>query len=266
MSISTFLSRPYPSNINHLLLKCGTDVLVGASGQLDQSRFNNIARQCVELWTSVTIVSSAGSKAGEESMHGQEPPLASFFTRKEYAAVGARHLLKRWGDAFAFAHYQREIAQIWVTPTNLVDLYERDRISTAIRFCHRSGVVPILNENDIVSESWFGMDNDVLAVSIAELTHPDAVLFLTRVGGVYEEDPAQNPHARRYYEINTDAARSIAADASTRSPYGNGGMRQKLLQAVRCVEMGMRVAIAGSENDNIRRFAAGESVGTVICL
>lgn len=266
MSITAFLNRPYPANINHLLVKCGTDVLVGASGRLEQNSFNYIARQCVELWTSVTIVSSAGIKAGEESIHGGEPPFAAFFSRKEYAAVGARHLLQKWGDAFAIAPYPREIAQIWVTPVNLNDQGERDRISTAIRFCHRHGVVPIVNENDVVSESWRGMGNDFLAATIAELTHPDAALFLTRVGGVYEEDPVQNPHARRYYEIDVDAARILAAAGSTRSRHGNGGMHQKLLQAIRCVEMGMRVGIAGPEDDNILRFAAGESVGTMICL
>lgn len=262
MSIPTFLNRPYPANINHLLVKCGTGVLVGESGQLDQNAFNYIARQCVELWTSVTIVSSAGIKAGEESIHGEEPPFAAFFSHKEYAAVGARHLLRKWGDAFA--PYRKEIAQIWVTSVNLNDQGERDRIGTAIRFCHRHGVVPIVNENDVVSESWRGMDNDFLAATIAELTHPDAVLFLTRVGGVYEEDPVQNPHARRYYEIDIDAARILATAGSTRSRHGNGGIHQKLLQAIRCVEMGMRVGIAGAEDDNIRRFAAGESVGTMI--
>ena len=127
-------------------------------------------------------------------------------------------------------------------------------------------VPDIVNENEVVSASWRGMGNDFLAATIAELTHPDAVLFLTRVGGVYEEDPVQNPHTRRYDEINIDAARILVATTSTRSRHGNGGMHQKLLQAIRCVEMGMRVGIAGAEDDNILRFAAGESVGTVIRL
>ncbi len=259
-----FNNRPYPNNLNHLLLKCGTDVLVGARKQLDQRVFNDIARQCEALWTKVTVVSSGAVKAGEESIHGDLPSGWGALRDKEYAAIGARHLLQKWGDAFAL--YQHEIAQIWVTPVNLNDDDERDRIKTAIRNCHRHGAVPIVNENDVVSESSSGMDNDFLAASIAELTwpRPDAVLFLTGVGGVYDEDPAENSHACRYNEMDVDAACALASAASTLFPIRKRGMGQKLLQAVRCVEMGMRVGIAGPENDNILRFAAGESVGTII--
>ena len=109
------------------------------------------------------------------------------------------------------------------------------------------------------------MDNDILAASIAELTQPkpDAVIFLTKVGGVYEDDPVQSPHAHRYREMNVDVARVLGTAIATRSRF-RGGMGQKLLQAIRCVEMGMRVGIAGPENDNILRFAASESVGTII--
>ncbi len=273
--------NPLGHEVNRLLVKCGTDVLVGASGRLDQNIFNDIARQCVESRMSVTIVSSGAIKAGEESILGVEPDplLPAFFSHKEYAAVGARHLLQKWGDAFASAPYRREIAQIWVTFTNIyqvrecttaLDANERDNIGHAIRLCHRQGVVPIVNENDVVSGSWLGMGNDSIAASIAGLTHPDAVLFLTRVGGVYEEDPVQNPRACRYYELDTDAARVVAAAPSSRRSYdahhGNGGMGEKLFQAVRCVEMGMRVGIAGAGDNNIKRFAAGESVGTMVCL
>ena len=265
MSNST-KANPFGRETNYLLIKVGRDVLVGPSGQLDQSIFGDIAWQCLETRVSVAIVSSAAIQAGWESSIGAGRDTAAFFGDKEYAAVGARHLLQKWGEAFASYRRTSEIAQIWVTPTNLKDQGERGRISTAIRFCHRNGVVPIINENDVISESWRGMDNDVLAAEIAELTHPDAVLFLTRVGGVYEEDPAHNPHARRYYEIDTDAARVIASTIPTRPQYSSGGMRQKLFQAVRCADLGMRVGIAGVENSNIRRFAAGESVGTMICL
>ena len=257
---------PYPMNVNplghevnHLLLKCGTGVLVDATGKFDQEVFYDIARQCMEARISVTIVSSGAIRAGEKSMLGGG---RTFFSHKEYAAVGTRYLMQAWGCAFMC--FRIEVAQIWVTPVNMGHKNERGRISTAIQFCHRNRVVPIINENDVVSESWRGMDNDVLAAEIAELAHPDAILFLTKVGGVYEKHPARNPDARRYSEIDIDAARVLASDASTQSCHGHSGMGEKLFQAVRCVEMGMRVGIAGAENNNIRRFARGESVGTMI--
>lgn len=87
-----------------------------------------------------------------------------------------------------------------------------------------------------------------------------------RLGGVYEEDPAQNPHARCYREIDASAAVILAGASTSTRVAEMGGMHQKLFQAVRCVEMGMRVAIAEPGDDNILRFAAGESVGTMVCL
>jgi len=251
--------NPLGNEVNHLLLKFGTEVLVDASGKLDQEVFGNIARQCVETLMSVTIVSSGAIRAGEKSSLGAP---RAFFSHKEYAAVGARYLMQAWGDAFIC--FRMEVAQIWVTPVNMCHENERERISMAIRFCHRNGVIPIINENDVVSESWRGMDNDVLAGEIAELTRPDAVLFLTKVGGVYDKHPAENVFARRYDEIDVQVARDLASYLQPLHPHYSSGMREKLLQAVRCVEMGMRVGIAGVENNNIRRFAAGESVGTVI--
>ena len=267
MSIQTYLeavkNRPYPNDLSHVLVKCGTDVLVSVQGQLDQDVFNDIARQCIELWASVTIVSSGAVKAGKESVHGERPAFFPPYPDKEYAAIGARHLLQKWGDAFAL--YQREIAQIWVTSVNLSNRGECDQISAAIHFCHRASTVPIVNENDVVSNSSGSMDNDVLATSIAELTQPrpDAVLFLTKVGGVYEDDFFKSLNDNRYHEMNADVACVLGTAIATRSRF-RGGMGQKLLQAIRCMEMGMRVGIAGPENDNILRFAAGESVGTII--
>ncbi|MBI2053606.1 MAG: hypothetical protein HYT41_02590 [Candidatus Sungbacteria bacterium] len=236
----------------HMIVKCGTYALVGASRTLDQEIFGDIARQCVESRVPVTIISSGAVKAGEESIHGGEPAFGLF--RKEYAAIGARYLLQKWGDAFAT--YGTEISQIWMTSVNVTHSDERDSIYGAIRLCHLRGIVPIVNGNDAVSDSQHSVDNDCLAAVIAELTHPDAVLFLTRVGGVYEQDPSRNPRARRYAEIDPRTALT--------SPWLTNGMARKLTEAVRCFAMGMRVAIAGVEADTIRRFAAGEPVGTMI--
>ena len=236
----------------HMIVKCGTYALVGASGRLDQRMFGDIAWQCVESRAAVTIVSSGAIKAGEESIHGGEAVFGLF--RKEYAAIGARYLLQKWGDAFA--PYGMEISQILVTSVNVTHSGERDSIYDAIRLCHLRGIMPVINGNDAVSDRWHSVDNDCLAATIADITHPDAVLFLTRVGVLYEQDPVSNPRARRYAEIDPRTALT--------SPWLTNGMARKLTEAVRCFAMGMRVGIVGVEGDMIRRFAAGEPVGTMI--
>lgn len=252
----------------HIILKCGTDVVT--DGLCGQSRLDIIAHECIESRTAVTIVSSGAVREGEQQLgYGLDTPeirygpdVTGILTRKELAGVGARHLMNRWGEAFL--PLGRQVAQIWVTPANLADSGERSRIGDAIRTCHRYGIVPVVNENDVVSADRRGMDNDVLAVAIANISHADAVLFLTRVGGVYDKDPMRYPDAKRYDAIDMDVAERLIV--SLPGTHRTGGMRGKLLAAIHARVMGMRVAISGVQNNTIRRFVAGESVETMICL
>ncbi len=248
--------------INRMVVKCGTGVMTGRFGKLDRVMFGDIARQCAEARVSCVIVSSGAVKSGKEVIDGDNGKIGGHLTHKEYAGVGARYLLQRWGDAFM--HHGREIAQIWITPMNLMDEGERDRIGQAIHRYLWHGFIPIINENDVVSESWRGMDNDLLAATIAKIIRPDAILFLTAVGGVYEKDPRQDPRARRYDSIDTGTAYEIASLMTGVSPHGKGGMGEKIVQAASCAEMGMVTAIASPAGNSIIRFARGESVGTMI--
>lgn len=240
----------------HMVLKCGTDVLI--DGCFDQWYFNAIAEQCRESPVPVTVVSSGAVRAGERRL-GYGLDTAGFLTHKELAGVGARHLMNLWGEAFA--PLGREVVQVWVTPANLGDIRERHRICEAIRTCHRYGLVPIINENDIISAEWRGMDNDSLALIVAGIVHADALLFLTGVGGVYDKDPMEYPDARRYDKIDVAAACRLmrSLDAGER-----GGMRHKLRMAIQGATMGMRVAISGLQYNAVRRFAIGEPVETMI--
>lgn len=244
-----------------IIVKCGTECLYSAKVITDgawpyapQNAFDHIAQQTLlvreNLRVPVVLVSSGAVREGERMSLAvcQRPKRIS-------AGVGVSYLYQKWSDAFERRH--RNVAQILVTAGNLSDSGERRSIATTIATCHESGVMPVINENDIIADSEHCIgDNDILARMIAELVCADAVLFLAYVGGVYEDDPIRNPRAMQYAEIDARTALT--------NPWLTQGMASKLLEAVQCFAMGMRVAIAGVEGDTIRRFAAGEPVGTMI--
>lgn len=247
-----------------LIVKCGTAFLYAANITHEstwpyaaQDAFDRVAAQVTPTERSgvpIMIVSSGAVKEGQRRFVSAVSAPGRL-SREVYAGIGAPHLYKRW--SYAFELQGRSVAQVLVTVANLNHNGERRSIASAIATCHVNGIIPIINENDIVADAEQSIgDNDRLARMIAELVYAGAVLFLTHRGGVYERNPACNPHVRQYREID-------AREALT-NPYLTDGIATKLFEAVQCFAMGMRVAIAGAESDTIRKFAAGEAVGTII--
>ena len=267
------------TNAKQLVVKLGTEVLLGKrwidNKHLDQRIFNKIAGQVIEvqnLGVAVTIVSSGAIQAGREKIEKLERNIIRLesirLERKELAGIGARHLLNMWGKGFG--RHSREIAEMWVTYGNWNNEGERQSMRSSILNYHKQRVIPIVNENDVISDKEIRLmdkglgENDRLARMVAELLNADAILFLTNGGGIYEEDPTLNPGARLYAEIDIETAMRLAAAPGATSPIGAGGIGAKLREASICAKREMRVAIAGMGRDTIYKFAIGKPVGTIM--
>jgi len=257
--------------VRRLIVKVGTANLCNQLGQLVQNIFNDFARQVVKLMeqgVEVIIVSSGAIKTGRERMESLGLDI-TYLDKKDLAGIGARHLMNKWGEAFEI--YGKEVGQVWVTFGNWANEGERKSIQSSIFDYLKSGVaIPIVNEADVVSDREIKLmekgfsENDRLAKMVAFLINADAVLFLTDEGGIYGEDPKENPQARLYEEISARAKPESIGISSGTSKTGTGGMIAKWREASRCAKKGMLVAIAGNEENVILRFVRGESVGTKI--
>ncbi|MFH1559190.1 MAG: hypothetical protein ABIC19_01545 [Patescibacteria group bacterium] len=249
-----------------LIAKFGTEVLMNGDN-LEQHLFTQAAHQIIQLQKNgvQTIVVSSGSiQAGRERMAelNKDP---SKFSKKSLAGIGSRPLLNRWSEAFA---PYTEVGQFWLTYRNWEDDGERASIKTEIDVLLKNGLVPVVNENDVVSdeelrkyEQGIG-ENDQLARMIAELIRAEAILFLTSLGGVYKENPAINPHAKMLSVLDASVLKQLALFGTSNK--GIGGMETKVKEALLCAQKGMRTAIAGLTEDSILRFGRGEHVGTVV--
>jgi len=251
-----------------LVVKIGTEALM-ERGSLAPNLFAQVAQQIIQLQRvgiQALVVSSGAIQAGRERIPeleiGRNPNTLS---TKSLASIGARVLLNHWSSAFDPV---TEVGQLPVTSRNWKDDGERKSIKTELEILLENGLIPIVNENDIVSNEEIrnyklGLgENDQLARMVAELMGAEGVLFLTSVGGVYEVDPATNPHAKKLKVLDASMIERLSLFGS--SITGRGGMEVKVREALLCAGMGMRVAITGLTEDSILRFGIGENIETMI--
>lgn len=261
-----------------LVVKCGTDNLCTQDGEkkLDQKIFDNYARQIAELQyqgVQVVVVSSGAKQAGEEYIKAKEQGIdIDQLTKKDLTGIGQPLLMERWRKAIEKAG-GKGVAQLLVTHTNWFNQTERESITSSIFNWLNQGIIPVINENDPVSDKeirfWnHGIsENDRLASLIARWIKADAALFLTDEGGIYTDDPKKNPEAILFEEIPARAKYwddELAKTFRASIKGVNQGMKEKWIQASYCHEQGMKVVIAGREEKVILKFALGEAIGTKI--
>lgn len=242
--------------------------------RLNQAVFDDYARQIMKLkrqGVQVIVVSSGAIQSGKEEIQPQDAEEGQL-NKQDLAGVGQPLLMSRWREAFKKAG-GRSVSQLLLTYTNWSNKNERKNIIDHIFNTLNTGLTPIINENDPIADqeikSWERRisENDRLARMVAGLVNADAVLFLTDEGGIFTSDPQKDPEARLLTEIprRTEVRERELASILGASPKGeNQGMRAKWREASSCFKRGMRVAIAGREEDVILRFANGEPVGTKI--
>ena len=252
-----------------IVVKFGTENLFNNNEKLDQRVFDDFARQIVSvqsLGIQVVVVSSGAIATGIERLSSLRINPQKF-TKKELAGIGARHLLNRWGNAFE--KYNKEVGQVLVTYANWEEPNERQNVKTSILNYMRLDIIPIINENDVVSDTEIKLmekgisENDRLARMVTELINAGSILFLTNVLGVFENNPKIYPEARLYAEVDYRTVNDhIKVNSCVISQKGRGGMSAKLKEAIICAQTGKNAVIAGREKNMIIKFAKGEPVGT----
>jgi glutamate 5-kinase len=129
------------------------------------------------------------------------------------------------------------------------------------------GVIPIINENDVVAvdeirEARFG-DNDNLSAMVANLIDADLLFILTDIDGLYTADPNKEPDAKMIPLVEKIDAKIESLVSGSTSGLGTGGMVTKIEAAKLAVKSGVTVVIAnGGEKDVLVRVANAEAIGT----
>lgn len=247
-----------------VVVKVGTRVLVNRRGRPDPDRLRALATQIGELLDAnreVVLVTSGAIGAGVEALNLKRRP-CDLPGLQMAAAVGQTQLLSRYAQLFA--KQGRPVGQVLLTHEDLKHRERHLNARNTMMALLRSGVVPIVNENDVVAidEIRFG-DNDRLAALVAILVDADALVLLTTADGV--RAPAAGGRTKRQSWIGAIDDEVYSWVWQERAALATGGMQSKLQAAEVALEGHIPVAIVdGRKTDALRRLLAGADVGTLI--
>ena len=248
---------------SRVVVKLGTGVLTDRQKQPDLGQMKQLVEQIAEqrrAGKEMVLVSSGAVGAGMGVLgHNKRP--TDLAELQACAAIGQSRLMATYEQLFnAFG---LSVAQILLTHEDLEHherhLNARNTLVTLLRH----GIVPIINENDVVSstELRFG-DNDKLSALVASLLPADLLVILTTVDGLLQNfrqpDSATIPVIERI-----DAAVEKMA-GGTDSATAVGGMASKVQAAKIVVRSGIPLVIAsGKKKQALARILAGQEEGTL---
>jgi glutamate 5-kinase len=128
------------------------------------------------------------------------------------------------------------------------------------------GVVPVINENDVVAVDEIGEvfgDNDRLSALVATLVDADLLIILTDTEGLYTADPRTDPGARLVQVVEQVDPSIEAMAGEHRNPWARGGMPTKIQAARLVAAAGIATVICQGRSENaVLRAARGEIIGT----
>ncbi|MBM4415538.1 MAG: glutamate 5-kinase [Chloroflexi bacterium] len=265
------ISRRLPGqHLEHrrVVVKVGTNLLTGGGEQLEAHVLAALTEQIAdarELGGQVVLVSSGAIAAGRHRLGDGEPGRRDLPTRQVLAAVGQSRLMSLWDELFELRGVV--VAQALLTRRDLADRLGYLNARTTLLGLLERGVVPIVNENDVVSieeirDTVIG-DNDSLSAEVANLVDADLLLLLTDIAGLYTADPRHHADAQLISRVERIDAAIEAAAAGQPGARGTGGMATKVAAARAAAAAGAHVVIAdGRSAGVVLRAASGEAVGT----
>lgn len=247
-----------------IVIKVGTSTLTYDTGKINIRQVELLSQVICDLRHSgcdVVLVSSGAVAVGVGKMgHTKRPKTVN--EKQAASAVGQSELMSMYGKFFA--EFGCQVAQILLTKNVLENTERHNNAVNAFRTLLDWHVVPIVNENDVIStaEIEFG-DNDTLSAVVAELIDADMLIILSDIDGLYDKNPSIHKDANRIPEVRqiTDEHMQMASGAG--SARGTGGMVTKLIAAKHAMETGVdMVIINGKDPKTIYDVLEGKSVGT----
>ncbi len=255
-------------SFRRLVVKLGTNLLTGGTGRLDPGVMGGLVNQVATLHREgheLVIVSSGAVAAGRDRL-GQVRRLRHVPLRQVYAAVGQSLLMAAYDGLFR--SHDIPVAQTLLTRSDLQDRLGYLNARNTLLGLMDLGVIPIVNENDVVAVDElerpnFG-DNDSLSALVATLIDADALVLLSDIDGLYTADPRTNPTARRVPLVRQVDGDIEAMAGSAVNERSRGGMPTKIQAARLVTAAGIAMIVAdGREPGVLLRLMAGEPAGTL---
>lgn len=257
--------RQFITDARTVVVKIGTKVLVHEDGSVATEVLDSIAESVAQLRATgrqVLLVSSGAVGIGAGCLN-VAPGLVSVC-----AAAGQSVLTALYHEAFK----KREIAiaQILVTDDDFLREDRQAKLRNTLLLLVELCVVPVINENDVVTHSpdvdpnsRLISDNDMLAALVAKAVDADLLVVLTDVDGVYTSHPSD---ADALFISQMTGSVRVFDFGEQISERGRGGMQAKIRAASQAVSGNKRIAVIanGRLPKVLDRILAGQQIGTLI--
>lgn len=250
-------------NERPIVIKIGSAVLVSEVDRIRHTVVQSLAGQVAKLHEEGfrPLIVTSGAVACGKGLAPVVAPNDSMIGMQVAAITGQSRLMRHWDEEFN--RRGLIIAQGLATYSEFMSQGTIDVLRCALE----ARVIPILNENDLVStEEIKAMqqhaDNDALAGVVAVAMDASRLIILTDVDGLYPDNPKVNsgiipiPSVLSIDDTIMAMARRIDSDRPS-------GMESKLKAVLYATKHGIRAHIAnGNADDIITRIMRGENVGT----
>jgi glutamate 5-kinase len=264
--------RPAVAAARRVVIKIGTRVLAEPGGRLSLVRLFHVVEQVAKLrgrGADVLLVTSGAIGLGRDAL-GLERSPADLARRQACAAVGQSRLMGLY--EMGFSRLGLLCAQVLLTRDDFADRIRYLNLRRALTDMLQLGVVPIINENDVVATDELEFvdgdrrriigDNDRLSALVASKLDADLLVLLTDVAGVFDKNPHDHADARPLIRIDDPAQMEIEV-GGTGSDLGRGGMGSKIEAALIAARSGCHAVIAsGLDLGALDRLLAGAEEGT----
>lgn len=263
------MNRAYLQDKKRIVIKIGTSTITHTdTGHLNLVKIEKFVRILTDIHNQdkdLIIVSSGAIGAGRKALGIKERP-TELSMKQACAAVGQARLMMIYQKLFA--EYNQTIAQVLVTKGVITNEISRANAENTMQELLDLGVIPIVNENDVVSTDQiqngnFG-DNDTLSALVAEMVGADLLILLSDIDGLYTDNPRNNPDAQFISCVEKIDEDLLSCAKGPDSAFGTGGMTTKLAAAEIANEAGTDMVIAnGDDPVNVIRILEGKEVGTL---
>lgn len=251
-------------DVKRLVVKVGTSTLTYDNGKTNIRQMHKLVSVLADLVNSgmeVALVTSGAIGVGVGKLGLQARP-EDTPGRQAAATVGQCELMFMYDKLFA--EYGHIVGQLLMTKSDVDNPDRRHNLTNAFEKIFEFGAIPIVNENDSVAveEIVYG-DNDSLSAIVAKLIGADALIILTDIDGLYDDNPKANKDAQLIPEVHeiTDALLAIAGGHGTR--FSTGGMVTKLHAAEIATAAGIDVVVMnGAKPEAIYKALDGKPIGT----
>jgi glutamate 5-kinase len=231
-----------------LLIKIGS-ALISKGSRIDYRWLKTKVREIAGLARAgeqIALVTSGAVAAGME-IRGLTARPKDTLELQLLSGMGQIRLMKYYKDLFK--RFGIRVAQVLLTHHNFSTQNEEKTIREIMEAYLAQGVIPIVNENDMVNKEEVEAqpifsDNDILAALVAVRLSAQQLVILTDVDGLYQANPKQNSHVALVEEVGEIDRRIEQMAAKETNPLGLGGMASKVRAAKLAGEQGIETIVA----------------------